>query len=171
MTFVLHHEVEIETAASRVWEVVSNLAAYREWNPFVVDARSSLVVGEPFWMKVRVFPFFAQPQRETIFACEPGRSLQYGIAMPLAALSSRRSNEIVSIGRDRARYVSHFELSGWLAPLVEWVTGRRLSAGFADMTLAVKERAERLEARERAGPADRVADVSASGRASGPLGG
>ena len=146
MAFVLEDAVEIAAPAPRVWEVVSDLAAYRDWNPFVVDAHSSLVPGERIVMKVRVFPGITQPQREKIFSCEPGRGFSYGIALPLRCLTSRRSHEIVPTGESTARYVSHFAISGWLAPLVNVFTGRRLRAGFSNMTQAIKERAEALEA-------------------------
>jgi hypothetical protein len=41
--------------------------------------------------------------------------------------------------------VSHFELSGWLAPLVSLLLGSRLRAGFAAMSAAIAARAEALE--------------------------
>jgi hypothetical protein len=47
----------------------------------------------------------------------------------------------------RARYVSHVELGGWLAPLVALVLGRRLRAGFDAMSAAIAARAEALSPR------------------------
>ena len=142
MALLLDDVVEIEAPAARVWEVVSDLAGYREWNPFVVDARSTLVPGEPIFMKVRVFPGITQPQWEKVFDCDPDRGFSYGLTLPLGALASRRSHEIVATGDHTTRYVSHFEISGWLSPLVKLFTGRALRAGFSNMTRAVKQRAE-----------------------------
>jgi hypothetical protein len=140
--------LEVAAPAATVWSVITDLARYPEWNPFVVASRSTLEPGTPIVMRVRVFPFLAQPQRETIFEHEPGRRLSYGIPMrPLGSLASHRSHEVAAITAERTRYVSRFELSGWLAPLVAALLGGRLARGFGSMSAAIKTRAETLHER------------------------
>jgi len=125
--------------------VVSDLASYPAWNPFVVACASTLSVGDPISMRVRLFPIWAQPQREQILEHEPGRRLCYGLPRTrLGALASRRSHEVAEADDRRARYVSRFELSGWLAPLVSLLLSRRLAAGFAAMSAGIRTRAEAL---------------------------
>lgn len=143
----LTETLEIAAPAATVWTVITDLDRYPDWNPFVVACRSTLQPGSPIDMRVRVLPFVAQPQRETIFEHEPGRLLSYGIGpMPLGALASRRSHAVEPAGPERARYVSDFRLDGWLAPVVQGLFGRRLAAGFAAMSAAIKARAEALHA-------------------------
>jgi hypothetical protein len=138
----IDHVLEIEAPAERVWAVIVDLDAYPAWNPFVVACQSTLVAGDPIWMRVRIFRFFVQPQRETIFEHVPGRRLRYGLApLPLGALASDRCHEVESLGPDRTRYRSHFELRGWLAPLVRWLLGARLARGFGAMSDALAVRA------------------------------
>ena len=142
-TMEIGQTLEIAAPAATVWSVITDLDRYPEWNPFVVACRSSLQPGSPIVMRVRVFPGFAQSQRETVFEHEPGRLLSYGVApMPLGMLTSRRSHEVTALGTDRTRYASHFELRGWLAPVVQALLGRRLEDGFAAMSAAIKARAE-----------------------------
>jgi hypothetical protein len=139
--------LEVAAPAATVWTVITDLARYPEWNPFVVACRSTLAPGSPIDMRVRVLPFVAQPQRETIFEHVPGRRLSYGLApLPLDALASRRSHEVEPVDATRARYVSDFRLDGWLAPVVATLLGQRLGAGFAAMSAAIKARAEALHA-------------------------
>jgi hypothetical protein len=146
MALVIEHALDVSAPASRVWEVVCDLPRYPEWNPFVVRCASTLAVGAPIEMRVRLFSAWAQPQREEIFEHEPGKRLCYGLpGNRLGALVSRRSHEVTPSGASSARYVSHFELSGWLAPLVARLLGRRLAAGFAAMSAAIAARAEALE--------------------------
>ena len=141
----LVHTIEIAAPAERVWQVIVDLDRYPEWNPFVVACRSSLRVGDPIDMRVRVLPFFAQPQRETILEHEPGRLLCYGLPKRgPGALFSRRCHEVDAQGHARSRYVSRFELDGWLAPVVRTLLGRRLAAGFAAMSAAIGKRAEEV---------------------------
>lgn len=152
MRFAIEQEILIDAPAARVWAVVSDLASYPEWNPFVVSCRSTVVPGDPIAMRVRIFAHFAQPQREQILEHEPGRWLCYGLPPSrLGALSSRRSHEVLPADAARTRYVSHFELSGWLAPLVKWLLGSRLRAGFAAMSAALAARAEALASRDYSG--------------------
>ncbi len=141
------HTLEVAAPAATVWNVVTDLARYPEWNPFVVACRSTLEPGSPIVMRVRVLPFVAQPQRETILEHVPGRRLSYGLTpLPLGVLASRRSHEVEALGPERARYVSRFELSGWLAPLVAMLLGQRLRAGFTAMSSALVARAAALHA-------------------------
>lgn len=139
--------LDVAAPAATVWGVVTDFSRYPEWNPFVIACRSSLEPGSPITMRVRVLPFVAQPQRETIFEHVPGRRLRYGIGpLPLGALASDRSHAVEAAGDARSRYVSRFELRGWLAPVVATLFGRRLAHGFAAMSAAIKTRAEALHA-------------------------
>ncbi|MCW5890327.1 MAG: SRPBCC domain-containing protein [bacterium] len=144
----LDETVVVAAPADVVWQVVTDLPRYGEWNPFVVACRSTLVPGEPIVMRVRVFRAFAQPQRELVLEHVAGTRLCYGVAPDrLGALASRRCHHVEPLPDGRARYRSHFVLSGWLAPLVQTLLGRRLAAGFQAMTAALARRAEALAAR------------------------
>ena len=137
----------VAAPADTVWRVVTDLPRYPEWNPFVVACRSTLEPGTPIAMRVRVLPFVAQPQRETIFEHVPGRRLRYGIhPLPLGALASSRAHEVEAVGPETSRYVSTFTLDGWLAALVATLLGKRLERGFSSMSAAIKARAEALHA-------------------------
>jgi len=138
---VIEHRLRIDSPVQTVWEVISHLDRYPEWNPFVVACSSTLAVGDPIRMRVRVLPGLAQPQTERVLEHEPGRRLCYGI-LALGALTSRRSHEVTALTAERTEYVSRFELDGWLAPLASLLLGRRLAAGFESMSLALQARAE-----------------------------
>jgi len=147
MSFRIDHTHEVAAPAEVVWEVITDLPRYGEWNPFVVAASSSLEVGAPIDMRVRVLSFMTQSQRETISHMEPGRSYCYGLARGrVAALYSERCHVVTPTGPGRCRYESRFLLSGWLSPLVAGLLGRSLRRGFTAMSAAVGRRAESLAA-------------------------
>jgi hypothetical protein len=146
--FIIEHVLEVDAPAETVWQVIVDLERYPEWNTFVVSCRSSLEVGAPIDMRVRVLPFFAQPQRETIQEHVPGRRLCYGLPRnATGALASRRCHEVEALGPARARYTSRFELRGWLAPVVRTLLGSQLRRGFTAMSTGIQARAESLRAR------------------------
>jgi hypothetical protein len=145
MPFILRDTLVIEAPVALVWDVIADLPRYPEWNPFVVGARSSLIVGDPISMRVQLFPFFVQSQRETILECLPEQLLGYGVTgTPTNAIRSLRRHELRADGPDRTAYCSHFELDGWLAPVTRTLLGRLLRSGFGAATQALEQRAEHL---------------------------
>lgn len=44
--------VEIDAPPARVWSVLVDLPAYREWNPFIVEASGNVAVGEPLSLRM-----------------------------------------------------------------------------------------------------------------------
>jgi hypothetical protein len=149
MNFSIDKTIEIDAPAGVVWEVITDLAAYPQWNPFCVECRSTLKPGDPIDMRVRLYAR-PQKQREWIKEHVPGRLLAYSMKpVPAGALSSRRSHELKAIGKERTRYRSHFVLRGWLLPLVRGLMGARLEQGFAGMTDGIRQRAEALWAQRR----------------------
>lgn len=147
MAFVLDHVVEIDAPAALVWDVITDLPRYGEWNPFVPECRSTLEPGDPIDMHVRLRGPKPRRQREWIVAHTPGSELSYRMKpVPLGALHSLRSHTVTAPAADRTRYTSHFELDGWLSPLVATLVGADLRRGFTGMTDGIKARAEALRA-------------------------
>lgn len=144
MSVTINYRIEIDAPKDLVWEVIADMPRYGEWNKFVVACRSSLQIGEPISMQVRVLPFMAQPQKEFIFDHEPGKKLSYGIHMPLGALDSHREHVLEGLSEERTLYQSNFQLSGWLSPLVGLFVGAQLRRGFSDMSYGIKDRALEL---------------------------
>lgn len=141
--FVIDKTVEINAPAEVVWEVITDFASYSEWNPFIVECKSTLKPGDPIDLKVKLFSF-AQPQREWVKEFVPGRRFAYTMkAVPLGTLSSQRSHDLMPAG-DKTRYQSYFHLDGWLMPVVRAIMGSRIARGFEGMTNGIKTRSEHL---------------------------
>jgi len=153
MPIVIDQRLVVSAPCEIVWETITDFGSYAEWNPFVVSCRSTLEVGSTIEMRVKVFDSFAQPQRERVFEHEPGRSFCYGVpSLPLGALRSRRSHSVEPTTNGHTVYNSHFELFGWLAPVVQALFGTRLDRGFDSMSQAIRARAEALERRRSQAP-------------------
>ena len=151
MAFLIDRKLEIAAPASVVWEVISDLPRYPEWNRFCIEARSTLEPGDAIDLHVQLFSR-PQWQREFMTDFVAGRGFAYSMKpVPLGALSSRRSHAIESLDEARCVYESCFRLQGWLMPLVRSVLGRRLQAGFAVMNEGVRQRAEFLWNERRKG--------------------
>ncbi|WP_329412590.1 SRPBCC domain-containing protein [Nocardia vinacea] len=147
MPFVIDATVEIDAPAELVWQVITDLPRYGEWNPFCIECRSTLVPGEPIDMLVALSGSSPRRQREWMVSHTPGTELSYSMKpVPLGALHSLRSHRVTALGPDRTRYESHFELGGWLRPLAVAALGKSLQRGFAGMTEGIQKQAESLRA-------------------------
>lgn len=152
--FTIDRTVDIAAPAEIVWEVLTDFGRYHEWNPFVVDCRvSALEPGATIDMQVKLVgkPQF---QREWIREVQPGKGFAYSMKpVPLGTLRSLRTHRLEALGKDRCRYHSHFELDGWLKPVVLALFRGALQRGFGGMTDAIRTRAESLAQQRRARPA------------------
>ncbi|MEU6184724.1 SRPBCC domain-containing protein [Nocardia sp. NPDC047038] len=147
MAFVIDLAADIDAPADLVWQVITDFPRYGEWNPFVTECRSSLVPGEPIDMLVQVSGSKPRKQREWIRSHTQGRELSYAMKpVPLGALHSLRSHTVTPLPDNRTRYESHFELGGWLHPVVVASLGKNLRRGFEGMTDGIQKQTEALRA-------------------------
>lgn len=144
MAFVIDFTLEVDAPAATVWDVITDLDAYSEWNPFVRACQSTLKPGDPMDMTVQIGKS-TRDETEIMQTCDQGRGFAYAMQPPpLGALSSFRSHDIEPVDGDRCRYHSHFELKGWLAPVVKMFVGTKLQAGFKGMSEGIRDRAQAL---------------------------
>lgn len=144
MAFSIDHSLEVNAPPETVWEVITDLPRYGEWNPFVRACRSTLKPGDPLQMEVRLGNTTRQ-EEEVIREYDEGRGFAYSMRPPpLGALASFRSHRIEPLGEGKSRYYSHFELKGWLSPVVKAFVGAKLQTGFTGMSQGIKQRAEAL---------------------------
>ncbi|WP_405495198.1 SRPBCC domain-containing protein [Nocardia sp. NBC_00511] len=145
MAFVIDNSVEIEAPAELVWQVLTDVDNYGDWNPFVIECKTTLEPGSPIDMRVRLIGPSPRKQREFIATNTPGKEFSYNMKpAPLGLLSSKRTHTLTPLGDGRTRYDSHFELNGPVSPLVATLMGSALHKGFGGMTAGVKLRAESL---------------------------
>jgi hypothetical protein len=151
-TIVTSETVTIEAPASIVWEILTDMPRYGEWNPYCFSAKSTLEMGAPVHMKLNSYttPGEVYPGCEYICAFVPERmiswELPYSDAMPYPA---RRDQIITALGSDRCTYYSTdaffengehvmFFCSGWI------------KRAFDDTAKAIKARAEAMHAARKA---------------------
>jgi hypothetical protein len=137
----IDNEFLVKAQPLEVWDVITQVEKYEDWNSFVSKCETSLVVGEPIKMKVHLLPFPIS-QKETILEYEPGVILNYGITLPLNLLKSTRKHTVEKIDEDQVRYRSEFRLEGIISPLVALLMEGMLNQGFTRM--AEEMRAEVL---------------------------
>ena len=141
MANVIQTEFEILASAERVWEVLTDLDAYRVWNPFVVEAGGEVAEGNWLPMAVRIYGI-RLPIRPQVLRVDPARELQWrGEILHPALFAGHRFFRLDSLGPERTR-VTHGERFGGLAgPLFPFLPAL-LRAAFEGMNRGWKARAE-----------------------------
>lgn len=143
MAFVHDHDIEIAAPAPTVWEVLTDFAAYDEWNPFARSVRCDLRPGGAIDMEVVLLGAKPMRQREFVNSVDPGRGFSYSMKpVPGGLLRSRRDQEVIDLGDGRSRYLSRFRIEGPLSPVVSGLMGRSMRRGFDAHAAGLKARAE-----------------------------
>lgn len=152
MSYFYRAEHEIAAPAQVVWDVLTDLSAYAEWNPFCPYVETDRVVGHPIVLYVD-FALHWPPlpreklrrQVETISRFAPGEVLAWTAKVGHERVfRARREQRVEVLGERRCRYMSDEKFEGPLAWLVDALYGVKLRRAFDANAAALARRAESL---------------------------
>jgi hypothetical protein len=138
----LRREIEIDAPPERVWAVVTDFAAYPDWNPFI--RRISGELREGARLEVRIEPPRARATtfKPIVRAVEANRELRWlGRLLVPGIFDGEHSLRIEPLNGGRSRFVQSERFSGVLVGLVKG-TLAKTEAGFEQMNTALKARIE-----------------------------
>jgi hypothetical protein len=134
--------IEIEAPAERVWEVITDFAAYPQWNPFIIRAAGIPVDGARLKVTIRAPGYRPVTFRPRVLRAVSGRQLTWlGRTFIPGLFDGRHSLTVEDLSESRSRFRTHEEVTGILLP----VLGKVMHAsqrGFEELCTAVKARAE-----------------------------
>lgn len=138
-------ECRLAAPPERVWAVLVDLGAYPRWNPFTLQVRSSLAVGDPVDMVVWMRGRGTVRQREWLEVCEAPSRLVWALRIPVPwLLWARREQRLLPDG-EGTRYVTVDEIGGLLGPVVHLLLGRSIAWGFTAMAAALAREVARRD--------------------------
>lgn len=135
--------VDIDAPPSAVWTALVDLPAFRDWNPFIRDARGDMRVGGR--VRVRVRPSVPLPVvfHATVLAREDGRELRWrGHVLAPWLGSGEHTFSIEALGPRRTRFTQREVFSGALPRIFGRLLAFETRRGFGAMNEALKQRAE-----------------------------
>ena len=77
MTRQLQAEIEVQASAERVWEVLTDFAAYPAWNPFITKLEGTARVGERLAITVQPPGGTAMSFKPTVLRADPNAELRW----------------------------------------------------------------------------------------------
>jgi hypothetical protein len=139
----LRSEIEIEAPTERVWRVLTDFAAYPEWNPFMRRVSGRAEVSERLVVRMQPSGTRAMTFRPTVIRVEPGRELRWlGHLLVPGIFDGEHIFEIEELERDRVRFVQREVFKGLLVPLLARSLDRDTQRGFEEMNRALRGRVE-----------------------------
>lgn len=146
-------DIEIDAPPDIVWEVLTELSSYREWNPHITAASGNLREGAAVEIEVQSnvesSNSRSQTMTPTVTSMEPLQTLQWnGTILFSWVFRGQHTFHLDPLGDDRTQLVNEEQRSGILAP---FVTDDDTWRDYEAMNQALKERAERraLDSRDR----------------------
>ncbi|MGK5734007.1 SRPBCC family protein [Streptomyces sp. URMC 124] len=134
--------IDIAATPERVWQVLTDLARYEEWNPFIRQASGTAAAGRR--LKLRVCPGGRRPRtyRPVVKAAAPAEELRWLGRTALPGLFSREHRFVLTdLDGGGTRVVQSEKFTGLLVPFLR----RRVAAAVTDfgaLNKALKKRAE-----------------------------
>jgi hypothetical protein len=114
----IHTEMMIAASAERVWQVLTDLAAYPEWNPLVPEAKGELVVGKSLRVKLSLGKR-SIAMKPMLVRVEPNRVLAWRGSLPIPGLfTGEHTFEIISETPDQVRFHHWEKFNGLLVPVL-----------------------------------------------------
>lgn len=140
----LRTEIEIQATPDKVWQVLTSLDKYPEWNPFIHHAIGTAKVGE------KVDITFRSGSKDMTLHCtvvrvEPNRELcwKYHVIHP-SLWSGEHSFTIEPMGANQVRFIDKEIFTGLLIPLQAKDIDTNSRRDFEAMDKALKARIEQV---------------------------
>jgi hypothetical protein len=115
----LRSQIEIEAPAERVWQVLTDFAAYPEWNPFIRRVNGRPEVEEQLVVRMRPSGTRGLTFRPTVMKVEPNRQLRWlGHLLVPGLFDGEHIFEIEELDRGRVLFVQREVFKGLLVPLL-----------------------------------------------------
>jgi hypothetical protein len=131
--------IEIDAPPEQVWAVLTDLAAYPQWNPVFPNASGQIAVGKRLTLAYRPSTGRGMTIRPKVLAAKPGAELRWALSLP-GIMGGEHSFTLTAVG-DGTRVVQSETFHGLLVPL----SGKAIAAAeasYATLNQALKQRVE-----------------------------
>jgi hypothetical protein len=147
MPHTIRDEIELDAPPADVWRVLTDTAAYLDWNPFVTRLTGDLAVGGRLEVHIAPPGGRAMTFRPTVTVVRPERELRWLGRLLLPRLfDGEHAFELEPLADGRTRLVQSETFSGVLVPLLRRML-EPTRQGFVAMDHALKAEVARRGAR------------------------
>lgn len=142
MDVKIEHRVGVRAPAHVIWDAISDIEAWKEWNPLYPRAHGVLRIGAQLDLDVAIPNQAVRTIRPVILDWVPNDQIHWRLSLLGGLIKSTRYIEIEILTESGCIFSNGELFRGRLAPLALRSMARDIRAGFAAMGEAVKARAE-----------------------------
>ena len=139
----LRAEITINAPAEQIWETLTGLESFQEWNPFMRRASGDVQVGEKLNVYLKPPGGMGMSFKPRVLKVEPNREFRWlgHLGIP-GIFGGEHIFEIEPDGESSCRFIQSEEFRGVLVPLMLLLFGNSTKRGFEEMNQALKGRVE-----------------------------
>jgi uncharacterized protein YndB with AHSA1/START domain len=131
---------KISASPERVWAVLTDGAAYREWNPEIIGIDGQLALGARITARVRLGDGAVRAVPQRVVEFEPPHRMVWQGGLPLGLFVGRRTFTVTPVA-DGAEFRMHLRMSGPFSAMILKSVGDR-QPEIDRFSAALKRRAE-----------------------------
>jgi hypothetical protein len=139
----IYTEIEIQSSSERVWQVLTDLEHFSQWNPFIRSVKGELKVGSQLEILVQPPSSSAMKFRPRILKVKPNREFRWLGNLLIPGLFDGEHIFIIDSLPDNKVRLRHSEqFKGILVPLLWKSLDTNTRQGFNEMNAALKKLVE-----------------------------
>ena len=139
---MIHTEIDIGAPVERVWDVLTDFEAYRNWNTFMPRFSGTPTVGSVVRFRIAPPDSRAMDIKALVLAATPAQELRWRGGLPVPGLfSGEHGFHLEAAGAGRTHLVQEERFRGLLVPIFGAML-RKTERGFEAMNAALKARCE-----------------------------
>jgi hypothetical protein len=136
-------EITIDAPPEEVWGALVDLAAYREWNPFIVEASGLAEEGSRLTLRMTPPGGRAATLKPTVTEATPGKAFEWLGRVGVPGLFGGRHRFELHPAEAGTLLVQRETFRGVLVPLLARSLDRHTLAGLVAMNEGLKRRSEK----------------------------
>ena len=141
----INTSIKIDAPAATVWQVLTDLQAYPEWNPFITDIQGTLKEGGKLMVQIAPPGGKSMQFKPTILRATPSKEFRWiGRVLLPGIFDGEHIFEIEKINEQSCQFNHSEKFSGLLVPLMWSSISTVTQKGFELMNEHIKKRAEAI---------------------------
>ena len=142
----LHTEIDIDAKPEVVWQVLTDLDRYPEWNPFITSAVGTPEVGDKLVNRMEPPGGKAMTFKPQVTVVEDGKTFEWLGTLGFSGVFDGRHRFDIEASPTGTKLIQSESFDGVLVRFMRKSLDTQTKAGFEAMNVALKARAEPVTA-------------------------
>ena len=142
----LHTEIDIDATPEVVWQVLTDLDRYSDWNPFITSSVGKPELGNKLVNRMAPPGGMAITLKPQVTVVEDGKSFEWLGKIGFSGVFDGRHRFEVEASPTGTKFIQSESLDGMLVRFMRKSLDTTTKSGFEAMNVALKARAESVAA-------------------------